>query len=53
MRRPLVQLFGQGRRREVVVVDRSGMMGRLAHLSGHGRGYEVVVGVVETVGLLA
>ena len=28
-------------------------MGQLARSSGHGGGYKVVVGVVETVGLLA
>ena len=45
MGRPLAQSFGQGRGRKVVVVDRGGMMGRLACSSGHGGGYKVVVGV--------
>ena len=53
MGRPLAQSFGQGRGREVVVVDRGGVMGRLVGSSGQVGGYEVVVGVVETVGLLA
>ena len=37
----------------MVAVDRGGVMGRLVRSSGHGKGYEVVVGVVKTVGLLA
>ena len=53
MGRPLAQLFSQGWRCEVVVVERGGMMGRLVGLSGQVEGYEVVVGVVKTVGLLA
>ena len=44
MGRLLAQSFGQGRGREVVVVDRGGVMGRLACSSGHGGGYKVVVG---------
>ena len=48
-----MQSFGQGRGREVVVVDRGGVMGRLVGSSGQVGGYEVVVGVVKTVGLLA
>ena len=53
MGRLLAQSFGQGRRCEVVAVDRGGVMGRLVRSSGHGKGYEVVAGVVKTVGLLA
>ena len=53
MGRPLAQSFGQGWRCEVVVVDRGGVMGCLVGSSGQVGGYEVVVGVVEMVGLLA
>ena len=49
----LAQSFGQEWRCEVLVVDMGGIMGWLVHSSGHGGWYEVVVGVVETVGLLA
>ena len=53
MGRLLAQLFSQGWRHKVVVVDRGGMMGRLVGSSGQVGGYKVVVGVVEMVGLLA
>ena len=52
MGRPLAQSFGQGMGCEVVV-DKGGVVGRLACLSGQGGRYEMVVGVAKVVGLLA
>ena len=48
-----MQPFDQGGQCEVVVGAFDGMIGLSAHSSGHGGRYKVVVGVVETVGLLA
>ena len=47
-----MQPFDQGGRHEVVV-DWGGVNGRLAGSSGQVGGYEMVVGVAKTVGLLA